>query len=68
MKYLSKIIMPGLLVYGVLLGLLCIYNDYSISALMPLAPIVYGLVFGIDSMHICDVRICIKHPDICWGR
>ena len=47
MKYLSKIIMPGLLVYGVLLGLLCIYNDYSISALMPLAPIVYGLVFGL---------------------
>lgn len=47
MKYLSKIVMPGLLVYAVLLGLLCIYNDYSISALMPLAPIIYGLVFGL---------------------
>ena len=46
MKQLSKIMMPALLIYAILLGLTFIYNNYSISAALPIAPLVYGAVFA----------------------
>lgn len=46
-NYVTRLIMPALLLCFFLTGITVVYNDYSVSALLPLAPMVYGVVLGI---------------------
>ena len=44
-KYVNKLFVPLALIYMLFTGVLLVYNDYTLSALMPLAPIIYGMMF-----------------------
>lgn len=46
-RSLSKYVLPMLLIYFLLTGTLFIINDYSVSFIMPIAPVVYGICFGV---------------------
>lgn len=50
---ITKYTLHFLLVYVLLTGILFIINDYSISPLMPIAPVIYG---------ICFIIIYVKRP------
>jgi hypothetical protein len=52
-RSLSKYFLPMLFIYFILTGMLFIINDYSVSFIMPIAPVVYGMCFGI---------VCFKRP------
>ena len=46
-RVIAKYTLPFLLVYVLLTSILFIINDYSISPLMPIAPVIYGICFTI---------------------
>ena len=46
-KVISKLFIPMLLIYVFFVGVLFINNDYTVSALMPWAPLFYGAMFGL---------------------